>query len=224
MGFAYIAVKSRIRSLVVMAAVFTVLGIANAVILTVIDTGTKENPVTGPAQSFSSAYLMLLWLAMIVAAFFANRRWLMWRAVHPRGSDVWYKGGASQVASQTVQAPLTGTPFAGTAQGTRQWTQPSPPGSDMPVERQTVTSTPSRRVEDVNDIDEPGLVALGLTEQQAAHFVAVRSRVQGFGSVQEVLTSGALHPHSFVSVRDALGEPSSQSLPEPRSGGRILDF
>ncbi len=215
-GFVYVAVKARDRILVILAAVFTALGVGY-----IISTFLTET------ADWQGGFLVFTWLAGIVAAWFANRRWLRWRAVHPRGSDAWYKGGPSQTdAPLQPQASMGGSPFAASSRDSSDW--PQPPHTlprYLPEGQQRFASPqPSHVVQDVNAIDEPGLVALGLTEQQAAHFVAVRSRVSGFGSVQEALTSGALPPHSFMSVRDALGEPASQSPPEARGGGRVLDF
>ncbi len=222
LGFFYIAARSRIRTHIIMAVIFTVLGWGALLATVVVDTGTKESPTTGTAQSIYSAYVTLLWFVMLVAAFFANRRWLVWRAHHPRGPASVHPSSASHEQPPLTQ-PLAVGPLSVPNPGGY---QPTVPAFRSPEE--AGEDAPAARVGSgelaMNTLSQSALVDLGLSPQQASHFVATRTRLGAFSSLPEVVSSGALHPKTYAVVRERLAIQSGAAPPNAAAGGRVLEF
>ena len=217
-GFLYIGVKARRRSWLIAAGAWAGYVATYIVLSELFPGGTKEDPNTANS-----------WVGGIVHQALVNRQWLRWRAVHPRGSTVWYRmetqGQAPITSAERVDATLAAALHRPPVQAPPVG---PPPANQSDAQSRSLWSAPPQRVApagslDINSATESDLVAVGVDGAWAAVIVAARQRVGRFNAPEDLMTRGGLPPHVFMAVRDRL-VVTPVAPPQPAPHGRRLDL
>lgn len=105
-GFIIIAAKSKKRHLIIASVGWGIFTIALLTSFSMIDSGTKENPVKSLASDVQSAVVFFGWIGGMVHSFVVNRSWLKWRAGHVKGMPWYGQVNPANAASHQGGDPL----------------------------------------------------------------------------------------------------------------------
>lgn len=245
-GFAYIGVKARNRTWLLIAGGWLIYTIASFTIYTVFDMPEKGEAST-PLSSTMGGVGALAWIGGAVLAWFVNRKWLVWRA-HNSKKGPWY---AAATASGAPSAPATSQQATvdaafRAAAGVPAASAPAPAATAVPATRASARSplpppppgtlyAPGAEQAsaplDLNSATRDQLAALpGLDAAWADHIISTRDRVGGFGDPSELVTAASVPPHVFAALRGSLtstprgaGAPPA-ATPANKPDGRRLEF
>ncbi|MBM7026011.1 hypothetical protein [Clavibacter zhangzhiyongii] len=244
-GFWVIGIRSRRRSWLLYAALWTVFNIAVFAYSGTYDAGTKENPIRSSESNIFGGLLLLGWIGGIVHSVLARRGWLRWRAYQAPGA--WYlQGSGSRAAAVNVRDQLSESTVSDVLEGAREGhklSRMSPhvqTGSWAPpphLDGATSAVNSDRAVDqrqpgklDLNSADVGGFMSLGITREWADWLITTRTRLGGFSSVDQLVTEGQLPPHVYIGLRDRMQLGAAAPTPPPaadprRPGtGRRLDL
>jgi len=80
LGFLVHGIKARKLYWTVSGLGWLVVSITTIVLLEVVESGTKEEPVDSPASTASGLFLIVTWIGGSIHAFSTNKEWLTWKA------------------------------------------------------------------------------------------------------------------------------------------------
>lgn len=198
--------KVRTRTWYLWTAMYGVWTVAVIVANTVIDTGTKQNPVDTPASNALGGITAAFYIGGVIHCYFLNRQWLRWKAAQT-DQVAWYASGTN---ARPVAEPA---PHADPAQVL----------SDLYRGGSSAPHTGAAGPVDVNSADESDFAALGVDQLWVDRIVQTRGRLGGYTSPDQLMTEAGVPPHVFASLRSRITLPDAPQ-PEPRRGGRQLDF
>lgn len=188
---------------------------------------------------------MVLWLGnAFVLQWFVNRRWLVWRAHHPK--RVWYQDATVTPSASTPTLPSMSAPAImdhalSSNSGAVAAPQPSfdsrpelgpstnlGAGANQAQQSANSVAGSTPAVFDLNVATPEELASLpGVDTAWAEHIVATRERIGGFKDTSELVTAASMQPHFFALVRDhVVVSPIHPSGPAPDvpASGRRLEF
>ncbi|WP_146083814.1 helix-hairpin-helix domain-containing protein [Clavibacter michiganensis] len=243
-GFWTIGIKSRRRSWLIFAALWTVFTISMFVFNGSYESGTKENPIRSTESEIFGWLLFFGWLGGVAHSVTARRGWLRWRAYKSPGA--WYLQGsgsrssaleaAGQLSDSAVSDVLNGARRGEAVSRTspdsakRSWTPPMPAAEGArPSSRdeELQAQEQAERVE-LNTAGVDDFLSLGITREWAEWFIATRTRLGSFSTAEQLVTEAKLPPHVFVNMKDriqvsvsASGAPPTSDARRPGTGRRL---
>jgi hypothetical protein len=247
-GFLYCAVRIRSAKWWKIAAVTGALtAVAYLLMGLFSESEDSTSNAAGPADDLAVAYVMALWIGLIIYGLVVNRDYLRWRAGDTT-ANAWYNQPVSAAPPARVappplrsSAPPPPPPPPAPVLGvdtSRYYAPPKPTPESPPAPSQQVSPPTGPNPVDMNSASAMTIAsAFGLDAATADRIVSVRERRRGFHGLDDLVAQAGLQPHQLVRLRGrATFETFKQQAPptdaapehpaspeEPRSG-RILDY
>jgi hypothetical protein len=220
-GWLYIGLRSKSRLFLTVGGVLLAWTVAFLALYSAIDLPAGKGVTGTPTQETQSNLLYgsatVVWIASSIGAWFANRRWLVWRANRDAALP-WYANATSTPQpppapnSQQVSANVDAAFATGPAASSTRTPQAAESGATLNLNSATASQL----------AELPGLNA-----ETAAHVVAVRARVGGFDAAPDLVTEAGIQPHVFAQIQGRVSVTDKDSNPPPTpspESGRRLEF
>ena len=221
-GWIKIALKSRDRSLIYAAYVFTSLTILAYTFMGVTDDGNSDATTAG--EDNAAGFFIVMWFVQIVASFPLNKRWLLWKA--QVGDQTWVEENVSSVAPDSKSKRIennVANSFLDVSNGDYVQTQQSfaPIQSDLSVQPNLKSAPKSIDLNNFSDEDKNILnqKVEGLVEKVTQEILENGH----FLSFQDFSSRINLQPHEIAKLQTILTF-SQKENPAPKNNGRILDI
>jgi len=221
-GWIKVALKSRDRSLIYAAYVFTSLTILAYTLMGVTDDGNSE--VTTSGEDNAAGFFIFLWLVQIIASFPLNKRWLLWKA--QVGDQTWVEenvsNGVPDSKSKRIETSVANSFLNVSNEDYVQTQQSVVSGQNKPTVQPNLDS--AAKSIDLNNFSDDDKNMLNQTVEGLAEKVSQEILKNGhFLSFQDFSSRMNLQPHEIAKLQTVVTF-SQKENPTPKNSGRILDI
>ena len=221
-GWIKIARKTRDRTLINVALIFTVLTIVGFTLMGVTDDGNSD--VTTANEDRATGFLVVLWFVQLVAGFSLNRKWLIWKA--QVGEQTWFEEnvttGASDTKSKRIESNVANSFLDVSNEDYVETQQSVVLGQSNPIVQPNLENAPKSI--DMNNFSDDDKSTLNQTVEGLVEKVTQEILENGyFSSFQDFSSRMNLQPHEIAKLQTRLTF-SQKENPTPKNSGRILDI
>ena len=215
-GFVIRGLKSKNKLWIGLGIGFLIVGIGLFVSVGMIDTGTKEAPITTPASTIWGWIWFTSFIGGVVAAIVTNKKWLLWKA-HVDDRKWYAKAGAPQSTNNSSPAYGYNPNAAAAAFATPPAPAPyTPQPTYTPPAPYIAPATAPGGIIDVNAATPQDLVmTLGVDNETANRIVGTRQQLGSFTSFEHLMSKAQVPPHLLIPHRDKLSFGTVQTAPAP---------